>query len=424
MTILILGNGGREHALAWKLNAFSHEVFVHPGNAGTIKEGFPSFGTLTSPKEIASVAKEKNIALIIIGPEQLLAEDYASTFRNLGFWVVGPGREAAKLETSKIFSKEFMVKAGVPTADFTVYDNLDSFQRDLISFTYPTVLKLDGLAAGKGVTIAKSKEQAIAFADNVWVRQSFGPLPQRVLVEEFIAGVELSYLGFCDGNTFLPLSSSTDFKRVFDSDEGPNTGGMGAVSPSPHLTLELEAKITTTIVAPILNTLLQEKIDFRGILYIGIMIDKNKTPFVLEFNTRFGDPETQSLLMRLDTDLLPSLMATAKGELANAPNLKWREETAIYVVAATAGYPENPVLGSEITGLEAMGHDTQVFFGGVAASSQGLVTSGGRVLGVGALGCTISEAREKAYRRLKQISWKGMHYRTDIGLCIKIPGPE
>lgn len=416
MKILILGNGGREHAIAWKLNAFSHEVFIHPGNAGTIKEGFPSFGTLTSPKEIASVAKEKNIALIIIGPEQLLAEDYASTFRNLGFWVVGPGREAAKLETSKIFSKEFMVRAGVPTAHFTVYDNLDSFQRDLISFTYPTVLKLDGLAAGKGVTIAKNRQQAIAFAENVWVEQSFGPLPQRVLVEEFIAGVELSYLGFCDGHTFLPLSSSTDFKRVFDFDEGPNTGGMGAVSPSPHLTVELEAQITRTIVAPILNTLIQEKIEFRGILYIGIMIDKHKTPFVLEFNTRFGDPETQSLLMRLDSDLLPTLMATAKGELAKAPILKWREETSIYVVGATAGYPENPVLGSEITGLDSISPDTQVFLGGVAASSHGLVTAGGRVLGVGALGRTISEAREKAYRRLRQISWKGMHYRTDIGL--------
>lgn len=416
MKILVLGSGGREHAIAWKLKQSSHEVFLHPGNAGTLKVGFPSLGPAQSKEEIGLLAKEKQINLIVIGPEVLLAQDYASFLREEGFLVVGPGKKGAQLETSKIFSKEFMVRAGIPTASFKIHSQFNEFKNEIARGTYPKVLKLDGLAAGKGVVISKSFEQSMEFAENVWNKNTFGPPPHKIIEEEFIAGVELSYLGFCDSQTFIPLASSTDFKRIFDRDEGPNTGGMGAVSPSPHFNSTLETKINTQIVDPILMALQKEKIDFRGILYIGIMVDKNQNPFVLEFNTRFGDPETQSLMMRIEGDLLPALLATAQGELASAPPLKWKNETSIYVVAATPGYPENPKTGASITGWETCLPDTQLFFAGVASNDSGLVTSGGRVLGIGALGKDLTEAREKAYKRLKLLHWEGIHYRKDIGL--------
>ncbi len=416
MKLLVLGTGAREHAIAWKLKQFSHEVYLHPGNSGTLKAGFPNLTPAISLKEIAIQAKEKNISLIVIGPETLLAEDYATHLRHEGFLVVGPGKEGAQLETSKLFSKEFMLRANVPTAKFIVHNDMNEFKNQLNQFPYPKVLKLEGLAAGKGVVIAKNEKQAMEFAENIWIHHLFGALPQRLIEEEFIAGVELSYLGLCDGKTFIALSSSTDFKRVFDHDEGPNTGGMGAISPSPYLNVELEAKIDQTIVGPILETLQREKLDFKGVLYIGIMIDKNQNPFVLEFNTRFGDPETQSLMIRMESDLLPALIATAKKELSSALPLKWKKETAIYVVAASKGYPENPKTGDLIQGLELNCSETEIFFAGVRSQNSDLITSGGRVLGIGALGADSSKAREKAYRRLKQISWPGMHYRTDIGI--------
>jgi len=416
MKLLVLGTGGREHAIAWKLKQSSHEVFLHPGNSGTLKVGFSNLGAAHSKEEIALAAKENQVSLIIIGPEILLAQDYASYFREMGFLVVGPGKEGAQLETSKIFSKEFMVRAHIPTAPFKIYDQFDEFSQEIGRGKYPKVLKLDGLAAGKGVVISKTPKQAIEFAENVWIKNTFGPPPHKIIEEEFIAGFELSYLGFCDGKTFTPLASSTDFKRIFDQNEGPNTGGMGAVSPSPYFNLTLENKIHEQIVDPILNTLQKEKIDFRGILYIGIMVDKDQNPFVLEFNTRFGDPETQSLMLRIEGDLLPALLATAEGNLASATPLNWKNETSVYVVAATAGYPESPQVGDAIQGWETCSPHTQLFFAGVSSNSSGLVTAGGRVLGIGAMGKDLTEARERAYNRLKSIQWKGIHYRKDIGL--------
>ncbi len=416
MKILVLGTGGREHSIAWKLKQHHRDVYLHPGNAGTLKVGIPNLGNITSLDEISIHAKNLNIDLIVIGPEALLAQDQASQLRKAGFLVVGPGLEGAQLETSKVFAKKFMARAQVPSAAFRIYLNLEELTQGIQNGSYPKVLKLDGLAAGKGVVIAKNPDEAIEFAHRVWVQKVFGPSPQRIIEEDFIPGVELSYIGLCDGKTFVPLSSSTDFKRVYDEDKGPNTGGMGAVSPSPYLNSELENKIKTRIVAPILKTFVEEKIDFRGVLYIGIMIDRHQNPWVLEFNTRFGDPETQSLMMRMEDDLTPLLLATAKGQLATAAPIRWTDQTAVYVVGAALGYPDKVLTGSPISGWETTSSDVQIFFSSVELKNQTLVTAGGRVLGVGALGNNVEEARTKAYQRLKNIVWEGIHYRKDIGL--------
>lgn len=416
MKVLVLGSGAREHSIAWKLKQSNHDIFLHPGNAGTIKLGFCNLGQVSDKEQIALEAKRKNIETIIIGPEALLAQDYASYFRKMGFLVLGPGKEGAQLETSKIFAKQFMVRAGVPTAQYAIHSSLQDFKRDIDIRPFPKVLKLDGLAAGKGVVIAKDSAHALIFAEQVWNQNIFGKGHHQVIEEEFISGVELSYLGLCDGTSFIPLSSSTDFKRVFDHDKGPNTGGMGAISPSPHLNAELEARIKKTIVKPILEALEREKLEFHGVLYIGIMISPEGNPYVLEFNTRFGDPETQSLMMRIESDLLPALVATAKGKLNSTPPLAWKKETAIYVVAASPGYPEKPELGEPISGIDSQTEETELFFAGVELKNNKLHTSGGRVLGVGALGRDASEARKKAYFRLQKISWPGIHFRTDIGI--------
>jgi phosphoribosylamine---glycine ligase len=416
LKILVLGQGAREHAIAWRLQQSQHQVFLHPGNAGTRNSGFPNLGEQSlSISEISKAAQEKQIELIVIGPEALLVQNYATLLRQEGFLVVGPGEEGAQLESSKIFAKEFMVRAQVPTAKFLVHSSFDEFKSRLKYGTFPKVLKLDGLAAGKGVVIAKSESEALAFAENIWIHQTFGPLPQRLLEEEFIDGVEISYIGLCDGKIFIPLASSTDYKKVWDHNRGPNTGGMGAISPSPYLTAEVETKIQERIITPILSTLQKEELDFRGVLYIGIMLDKNHSPFVLEFNTRFGDPETQSIMMRVDCDLVPTLIATALGKLEAAEPLQWKPEPAVYAVAATEGYPESPKIGDPIRGLESHFQETMVFFAGVEQGATGLVTAGGRVLGVGALGSNIPAARSKIYQRLQQISWPGIHFRKDIG---------
>ncbi|MBM4304123.1 MAG: phosphoribosylamine--glycine ligase [Deltaproteobacteria bacterium] len=416
MNILVLGSGGREHALAWKLKKHQHQVFLHPGNDGTLQENIPNFGEATTIEEISLQAQKRNISLVVIGPEALLAQDFATHLRLDGFLVVGPGKEGAQLETSKVFAKQFMAKASLPTAPFKIYSNLNEFNEGIKQGHYPKVLKLDGLAAGKGVVIAQDLSQALNFGESVWKKNLFGASSHKILEESFISGVELSYLGFCDGKHFVPLSSATDFKRVFDGNNGPNTGGMGAISPSPYFNSELEKKISDQVLTPLLHTMRKEKLDFRGILYIGIMIDSDQNPYVLEFNTRFGDPETQVLMLRIEEDLAPILIATARAELDLAAPLKWSSQTGIYVVGAAPGYPEKPALGSPISGLIPTDPNTQIFFSGVKKKNVHLLTDGGRVLGVGALGKDVHTARQRAYQRLEQISWDGMHYRKDIGL--------
>jgi len=415
VNVLVLGSGGREHALAWGLSR-EGEVYLHPGNAGTIRLGIPTLGDVKmDPLSIAARAREKKIDLIVIGPEMYLVEGYADVLRKEGFPVVGPGAAGARLESSKVFAKEFMVRAGIPTAAFKIIDT----EADLFSFiphAWPTVLKYDGLAAGKGVVIAQNEDDIHAFARRIYQDKEFGEGPHRVLAEECLPGKELSYIGLCDGHHFVALASATDFKRVGDNNEGANTGGMGAVSPSPLLTSDLEHKIQARIIAPILKQLAIDKLDFRGVLYVGVMISPAGDPFVLEFNTRFGDPETQAIVMRWEKEMGSALLATARGELGKHPALCWRKDTAIYVVAAAEGYPGKVTSGDRIEGLSGTSDRTSLFFSGVKAQGNELTTGGGRVLGVGAFGEDIAAARSAAYEILKNIRWRGQHYRKDIGI--------
>lgn len=417
MNVLILGSGAREHSLGWKLKnqGECRSIWIHPGNAGTRQQGFQDFGDVNCLRGLVSKAKDYSIDLVIIGPENLLAQGYANAFRKSGIRVVGPDEEAARLETSKVFAKNFMLKAGIPTAPSQVF----SSYQDLISFPrnhWPWVLKLDGLAAGKGVIIAKSSDEVRAFGESVWLKNLFGSGPHQVLAEDFIPGLEVSYIGFCDGDRFLPLASATDHKRVFDGNQGPNTGGMGAISPSPHMTPELESKIEKRVISPFLKTLKESQLNFRGILFIGIMIDENGDPSVLEFNTRFGDPETECVLPRLEGSLLNLLIATAEGKLKEISPPQWNPKTSVYVVACAPGYPESPQKGAQITGLESITGDVFLFFAGVASKNGGLVCDGGRVLGVGSLDFSPAGARQKAYQALSRLHWTGIHFRNDIGL--------
>lgn len=418
MKILVLGNGAREHALAWKIRN-SHacsKVYLHPGNAGTHRAGFESLAVEAHTADsISKCAKERGIELVVIGPETLLAQRFGDILRRDGFLVVGPDQAAARLETSKVFAKEFMVRSGVPTAPFKVAHSYNELQT-LLPQTFPTVLKFDGLAAGKGVVIAKNRSEALDFGKRVFDQHEFGADALRILVEDFIPGKEISYIGFCDGAHFIPCESATDYKRVSDSDQGPNTGGMGAVSPSPYFSSQMKEKIDTTVIRPILNGMKKDGMDFKGILYVGLMIADNGEPHVLEFNTRFGDPETQAILLRLESDIVPVLLATAKGTLKNAPATHWSTQASVYLVASAEGYPLKPRLGDVIGGLEDVSKDATLFFSGVSEKEGFLVTSAGRVLGLGTMGKTIEDARNKAYTELKRIHWRGMHFRTDIGL--------
>jgi len=420
MKVLVLGTGGREHAIAWKIrqSPACERVYLHPGNAGTAVAGFPTFDNIAIDdlSALTKHAQDIGIGLVVIGPEALLEKGYADAFRKAGFPVVGPNQAAAQLETSKVFAKEFMRRAKVPTADFFVIDN---FQEMLAlketRRSWPVVLKLDGLAAGKGVVIAENTRDIENFADRIWQQNEFGRGQHKVVVEEFIEGKELSYIGLCDGSTFVPLATATDFKRVGDHNTGPNTGGMGSISPSPYFSAELETKIKKDILGPVLNQLAKDGLDYRGALYIGLMIDAQGCPHVVEFNARFGDPETQAVLLRLQTDFIDLLVHTADATLIQSVSPEWTPGVSVYVVAAAEGYPANPRRGDPITGLELVERSTQVFFSGVSGSGDSLMTNGGRVLGLGTTGPDFAVVRDQIYRDLRRVDWQGIHYRKDIG---------
>lgn len=421
MKVLILGSGAREHALAWKLSTQGEcsAVFVSPGNDGLFSELIRPFPPSSSPLSYVENAKKLGINLVVIGPENFLARGYADVFRQSGFLTVGPGQEAAQLETSKVFAKYFFRKAQIPTSDFHVFEE----EQSLLNFKrnrWPWVLKLDGLASGKGVVIAHSEDDVKVFASRVWKKQIFGKGPHKILTEEFVPGRELSYIGFCDGQTFIPLASATDHKALNNGNQGPNTGGMGAISPSPYLTESLENIIRKKVVSPFLRELKQQKLDFRGILFLGLMITGDGLPVVLECNTRFGDPETQCVLPRLQSSLLSLLVATAEASLKQCSSPSWDPRSSVYVVASAQGYPDNPRMGDNISGLEHFNTpspDTFLFSSGTKKVGEQWITQGGRVLGVGALADSLDSARVRAYEVLRLISWKNMHYRTDIGLA-------
>ena len=421
MNVLILGSGAREHALAWKLKhqGECHHIWLFPGNAGTRLEGFSHFPEHLSREELVIQAHRDSIGLVVIGPESFLELGYADCFRKAGIAVVGPNREAAQLETSKIFAKHFLVEAGIPTAPFQIFESEAALLKSPHPDHTPWVLKLDGLASGKGVVITHSKKEVEAFARAVWKDHLFGTSNQRVLAEDFLPGREISYIGFCDGRSFIPLATATDHKRVFDADQGPNTGGMGAISPSPYVHAELEKTIHQRIVDPLLQNIQKRQLDFRGVLFLGLMIDEHHQPRVLEINTRMGDPETQAVLPRLTSSLLQLLQATATGDLQRIPLPEWDARHSVYVVACAQGYPQAPQLGQRITGTGQLSKEAFLFFGGVGQEQNELVTRGGRVLGVGAMAETLAAARDKAYQYLKPIHWPGIHYRFDIGNQLK-----
>ncbi len=416
---LILGSGGREHALAWRLSqdAEVEKVYLHPGNAGTQTMGLATLGDIsTSNKEgLAQAARDQGVSLVVIGPENLLDQGYADFFRSKGFLVVGPGADGARLETSKAFAKRFMQDAGIPTASYHVETSAEGI-RNRVGGTFPIVLKLDGLAAGKGVVVATCAQEMEDFIHRVWSEGEFGEDPHSIVVESFLAGKELSYIGVCDGERFVALSSASDFKRVGEGNTGPNTGGMGVVSPSPVANAQLEAVIQEQIVTPTLAQLKKLGIDYRGALYFGLMVSADGKPFVLEFNARFGDPETQALMLRLESSFSRLLLATAEKRLASIQPPAFTHRTAIYVVGCALNYPAAPRTGDVIKGLDHLDPYVPLFFSGVAACAEGgLETQGGRVLGVGGLGHDAASARDTAYSTLSRIQWDGMHFRRDIG---------
>ncbi len=418
MNVLVVGSGGREHALAWKI-AQSKELqklYVAPGNAGISKIGeCVSIQSDDIPALIA-FAKEKSIDLTVVGPEVPLVNGMVDQFENEGLLIFGPKKQAAQLEGSKIFSKEIMIESGVPTADFKIFSDVKEAKRYIIDHEPPLVIKAEGLAAGKGVVIANSCEEGIEAVNQMIHERIFGDAGRRVIIEDFLSGTELSVLVLTDGETAVPLASSQDHKRVFDNDEGPNTGGMGAYSPCPFVDDEKLREIVRVTAEPVIETLRRKGIIYRGILYVGVMLTE-KGPYVLEYNVRFGDPETQAVLPRLQTDFLSLLLQVAKGKL-ETKELSWDSRSCLSVAIVSGGYPGAYETNFPITGLKeaAQVKNAIVFHAGTQLNQKGeICTAGGRVLNISALGNTLKDAYETAYDAAQRVTFKNAYYRTDIG---------
>lgn len=412
--ILIIGSGGREHALAWKIAADSSrpQVFCAPGNAGTAEIATNLEMGATDLDAIVAWAREHQPDLTVIGPEAPLCAGLTDRLEALGLKVFGPNQAAAQMEGSKIFAKEIMREAGVPTGASAAFTKVAEAKKYAREQGAPIVVKADGLAAGKGVTVCQTIEQAERAIDEALVDNAFGAAGSQVLIEEFLDGEEASILALVDGERIVMLASSQDHKRIGDGDIGPNTGGMGAYSPAPVVTEDLWPEIRATVFENTVATLRKRGIIFRGILYAGLMLTK-KGIRVLEFNTRFGDPECQAILMRWDGDILPALIACAEGRL-EASMVKWKKNPSVCVVVAAANYPGTPKTGDEITGLENV-KDAVVFHAGTALANDRVVTAGGRVLGITSDGSDLSDALRKAYAAIEEIHFGGMQYRKDIG---------
>jgi len=416
MKVLVIGGGGREHAIVWKLSQSRHvdKIYCLPGNAGIsemaecIDVDLDDFGALID------FVKYEWIDLTIVGPEEPLSRGIVDAFEREGRRILGPNRDAAQLESSKVFAKDFMRRYRIPTAEYRVFTSYLHAEDYVRMKGAPIVIKADGLAAGKGVFVASTLDEAIDALRLIMKERAFGEAGNRVVVEEFLDGEEASFMAFCDGKNVIPMASSQDHKRAFDGDRGPNTGGMGAYSPAPVITGEMEASIMRKIIWPVMKGLRAEGIRYRGVLYAGLMI-KGGSPYVLEFNCRLGDPETQPVLSRLNGDFVDIAFAILDGRLSDI-EVRWRPEASVCVVLASRGYPGSYEKGKVITGLDEAKRqkDTFIFHAGTSFEGGNIVTSGGRVLGVTALGRDIKEARERAYRAAALIHFDGMHYRKDI----------
>ncbi|MCA3070929.1 MAG: phosphoribosylamine--glycine ligase [Rhodocyclaceae bacterium] len=416
MKVLVIGGGGREHALAWKLAASPRLqcVFVAPGNAGTAHEEGVTNVPINSVAEWVDFARREGIGLTVVGPEAPLADGVVDAFRAAGLRIFGPTAAAAQLESSKEFAKAFMQRHRIPTAPYAAFDDPAAAHAYVDSVGAPIVVKADGLAAGKGVVVATDVAEAHAAIDRFLVGRSLGNAGARVVIEGFLAGEEASFIVMVDGERAVALATSQDHKRLGDGDVGPNTGGMGAYSPAPVVTPQLHARVMREVINPTIAGLAAEGIPFSGFLYAGLMIGADGSPQVLEFNCRLGDPETQPILMRLKTDLVDLIELALAGRLDQAEP-EWDRRVAVGVVMAAAGYPESPRAGDAITGLPAPQADCRVFHAGTALSGDAVVTSGGRVLCVTALGDNIRAAQGRAYEAVERIRFAGAQFRRDIG---------
>ena len=417
MKILVIGSGGREHALTWKLRESPQmeEIYCAPGNAGIAQEAECIPVDVTRPQEILAVAQQLKADLTVIGPEAPLVAGVVDEFEKAGLWVVGPSKAAARLEASKIFSKQFMQRHGIPTARFAVAEKFEDAIQALGGFGFPVVVKADGLAAGKGVVVARSREDAEKALLEFMTLKTLGPAGERVVIEECLTGEELSFIVLTDGRGVLPLVPTQDHKAVFDNDQGPNTGGMGAYSDDSILDPVTRETILKTIVAPTLAGMAAEGTPFRGFLYVGLMMTA-EGPKVLEYNVRLGDPEAQPILMRLRSDIVELFQGLREGQLA-ALEARWTPSPSVCVVLTSKGYPGKPELGKVITGLEAAEAQggVKVFHAGTIVRDHQLLTAGGRVLGVTGTAADLPGAIEQAYAAVAKIKFEGMHYRRDIG---------
>ncbi|HYC38747.1 MAG TPA: phosphoribosylamine--glycine ligase [Usitatibacter sp.] len=416
MKILVIGSGGREHALAWRLAQSPRvsRVFVAPGNAGTAREDGLTNLDLASIPELVKFARADNIHATVVGPEGPLAAGVVDAFRAAGLRIFGPTQAAAQLESSKDFAKRFMKRHGIPTSGYETFTDAKAAHAHVDRHGAPIVVKADGLAAGKGVVVASTLPEAHEAIDTMFSGNKLGDAGHRVVIEEFMQGEEASFIVMVDGHNVLPLASSQDHKRVFDGDKGPNTGGMGAYSPAPVVTPEVHHRAMSEIILPTVKGMAADGAPFSGFLYAGLMIDAQGAPRVVEFNCRLGDPETQPILMRLKTDLLTLVDHAIDGKLDRI-EAEWDRRAALGVVLAAAGYPDAPRKGDAIVGLPEAEDDVHVFHAGTAAKDGRVVTSGGRVLCVTALGDKVKIAAARAYEVAAKIHFDGMHYRRDIG---------
>ncbi|AZP11187.1 MULTISPECIES: phosphoribosylamine--glycine ligase [Undibacterium] len=416
MKILVVGSGGREHALAWKLTQSERvqSVFVAPGNGGTELNPYLINIPLTDPVALAEFVIQEQIGITVVGPEVPLAAGIVNIFRDKGLKIFGPSKEAAQLESSKDFAKSFMQRHAIPTAEYQTFSDLQAAHAYISAKGAPIVIKADGLAAGKGVVVAMSLDEAHAAVDMMLSDNKLGDAGARVVIEEFLVGEEASFIVMVDGKNILPLATSQDHKRLLDDDQGPNTGGMGAYSPAPIVTPQLHARVMREIIQPTVQGMAKDGIVFTGFLYAGLMIDEHGNPKTLEFNCRMGDPETQPIMARLKTDLVNVMEHAVNGTL-DAVELEWDRRTAMGVVMAAAGYPDDPRKGDVISGIPDETPDCITFHAGTTIMDKQLLSNGGRVLCVVGLGDTVKLAQKHAYDTVEKIRFQGAQYRRDIG---------
>jgi phosphoribosylamine--glycine ligase len=419
MKVLVIGRSGRGHALLWKLRQSPHvdQVFCAPGNAGTGEDGVNIPIEVNDFDGLIRFARKESIALTVVGPEDPLAQGIVDAFQKEGLKIFGPNKAAAQIEASKVFAKKLMWDANVPTAEFRVFDHPDPARTYVQTREYPVVIKADGLAAGKGVLVCSTSEEALAAVERIMIREEFGKAGRQIVVEKRLEGVEVSVQALVSGRTIIPLAPAQDHKRALDGDQGPNTGGMGAFSPSAGITQEMMEEIEAHALVPVVHSMKRHRYAFRGLLYAGVMVTP-QGPRILEFNCRFGDPETQPLMMRLKTDLFELLLAAVEDRLGEFENkVEWDPRPAVCVVMASQGYPGNFAKGRVVMGLEDVIPlpNVKVFHAGTRADAKMTLTDGGRVLGVTALGETIADARKLAYEAVGRIQFQGAFYRKDIG---------